>query len=98
MQNHTKGEWINQGWSEEGILIHSENRPISDGLDSGVAYVFGPNSKEAHANASLIAAAPDMLEALTELVNNYEDQEGIHANNQEVILKAKRAIEKATEQ
>ena len=53
------------------------------------------DKKEAEANAKLIAAAPELLEALQELVKLYPHFFPELAN--ENIIKAKAAIQKATE-
>jgi hypothetical protein len=63
MSNHTKGEWFakRNGWS----TVYIECR-IGGGLLQEVA-ACGPTangSAEQEANASLIAAAPDLLRAL----------------------------------
>lgn len=56
---HTKGPW-----EAEQCAIHTPNFIV--------AYVDGPanNIKEAQANARLIASAPELLEALEEVMDN----------------------------
>ena len=53
---------------------------------------------EAEANAKLIAAAPDLLEALTMLIEETEDYENNDANLEIARLEARKAIEKALKQ
>jgi len=56
---HTKGEWINLGYRVDV--------DIADGL-SGICEMSNwMDKKEMEANAKLIAAAPEMLEALIHL-------------------------------
>jgi len=66
MSKHTPGPWsigehqkiISTGWS---IRIPSDG--------SAIAYVLGERNPELQANARLIAAAPDLLAALQELLH-----------------------------
>lgn len=68
MSNHTPGPW-------EILDLHNEPNQekigTSDGM--GLALVFGDTKKEAKANAKLIAAAPDMLNLLTEISSEARD-------------------------
>jgi len=71
-------KWFNVGIQKEGIFARTFwNTDIT--------------KEEAEANAKLIAAAPDLLEALNVIIN--EDSKGIEYSN---LIKAKQAIEKAT--
>lgn len=70
MKSHTPGPWsINPkgGTPMVGIDLQDggELLPI-------VEVVYGYNNAEAKANARLIAAAPELLEALDELANGYK--------------------------
>lgn len=62
----TKGEW----WSS-GLEVGTVPR-----MDVKIAHVSGANSKEAKANAKLIAASPDLYYALEELVKRFQVIEG----------------------
>ena len=70
-------------------------------------YISGRTEQEVNANAKLIAAAPDMLEALTNILKIVEDSEGVvgyHLNGDtakwdefDEVTNAIKAIKKATE-
>ena len=88
--NFTKGEWV-------GITVTTPNGffervTIKDG--ESICNVTTRNSKRAKANAKLIAAAPDLLEALKLMVARAEFKDN---NNGIAICLAKSAIKKATE-
>lgn len=93
---HTKGEWKivskskHRGWininSKKGIIarsFHGDMEPIV-------------TVEEAEANVKLIAAAPDLLEALQSIVGTLEN-EGVSWRYENEINLAKNAIKKATE-
>lgn len=83
MTTYTPGPWTSEiGTSEEGPLIWPHT-------GKPVAQILG-NSKKSIANARLIAAAPDLLEALQRIV----DAPGMSAPY--YINIAKEAIIKAT--
>lgn len=81
---HTPGPW-NVAFGEDGLVI--------DAPESGICTVDSPLSERA-ANAKLIAAAPDLLEALNTLL--YVDPVN-HYGLMEAESKAIAAIKKATE-
>jgi hypothetical protein len=85
---HTKGEWTASN-VDEGEQMWSirtdEKQPDSDNTICGI----WDNSPTAEANAKLIAAAPDLLEALIEVVR-------ISDRKHDAWDKAKAAIKKAT--
>lgn len=65
---HTPGKWTADGWT-----IHAENAARHDGNSNGAICVIvtgGEDAWEEVANARLIAAAPDLLEALKGLVKD----------------------------
>lgn len=71
---HTPGPW------RVSVEKYPEPRKVKVGTGEdgwwGVASAFGDTQEEAEANARLIAAAPDMLEALTTLVHRVQKMEG----------------------
>lgn len=62
---HTKGPWQVSSWYSEA----GRSCGVSNGIQ-GVAGVYGMGRDEAEANARLIAAAPELLEALARLVGH----------------------------
>ena len=70
-------------------------------------YISGRTEEEVNANAKLISAAPDMLEALTNILKIVEDSEGVvgyHLNGDtakwdefDEVTNAIKTIKKATE-
>jgi len=92
---HTQGEWT-----------FDDNEIYSESTDHGAA-ICTMNTTSAHfteeevkANARLIAAAPDLLEALNNLhclVMKLDNREIFdNSTNSEIVAKAKEAIQKAT--
>lgn len=88
MNKRTRGPWVN----------HSpDNAPLGAVLVSGASQqcniYMAPRTRETEANASLIAAAPDLLEALQGLLKDAL-QNGYDETHQEV-KDARAAIAKA---
>lgn len=92
---HTKGEWSVKSFSDSRVIvkhvIHSSNgdticKVMRDDNDDSEAEL---------ANAKLIAAAPELLEALNSLISEIDDAVMPTSSN-EAISKAKAAIKKAT--
>ncbi len=93
---HTPGPWAMYSFdtkSETGPLVKD-----SSGLIVAEAYPRGPSGTEQAANASLIAAAPELLEALQLLHDNLAEYQRINHlggyDNQDMVL-ARAAIAKA---
>ena len=92
---HSKGKWEIRG-SLDRLEVISKN-PKYDNVCDRVTLITNwdirlPNYEKSKANAKLITAAPELLEALIEL----HDECIINDMNLPEILKAKRAIKKAT--
>jgi hypothetical protein len=94
-QKHTQGEWL---LHENLRSINSENNtPIATVWYKNIANVWYNNTtmvaeEEGLANAKLISAAPDLLEACIEALNDYEKNELPNS----ISKKLKQAINKAT--
>ena len=100
----TKGEWV-----LDTDFIYSELSEVICDIDPiGVSKkVFTRSKEEAISNAKLIAAAPELLNALIGVLNIMNDSEGVagyHLNGDiakwdefEEIKQAEQAIKKATE-
>lgn len=63
MSKHTPGEWRVRNNSVGGPFVSSDSGTIADVRTCGGIHVGGPQHPETMANARLIAAAPDLLEA-----------------------------------
>ena len=88
----TKGEWHIFDYNLECVKFsHSE----FDNKDCDLYKHQYDNIEEMHANAKLIAASPDLLEALRDLVWLYEKHALDNELKESINLKAKKAIEKA---
>lgn len=86
---HTKGEW-----KSNGTFISDESDVIATCFVNTKTRYIG--HKEAEANAKLIAAAPELLEALIILEKLYGQRDGFIHPYKDAWDKAKSAIKKAT--
>lgn len=64
MSKHTPGPWFNAGRDDGDGRINIKSAARGINCDFYIAIVGGLPEKEEAANASLVAAAPEMLEAL----------------------------------
>ena len=108
MSKHTKGPWELQKpmFGEQHIYVHSENS-VDGKAGSGRQHICvlpyeGKNGGAVYhemfnANARLISAAPELLEALKGMLEqfNYHTTIGINHEESEAIAKARAAIAKA---
>jgi hypothetical protein len=94
---HTPGPWVLLGSHEsEGFdcyWIKGQPSPFLRGFTKEIASVSGPQGGEAEANAHLIAAAPELLEALEFLANVARATPGFPSPM--ALQQADRAIAKA---
>ena len=86
--NYTKGEWRIEHYPDSQIKIHSGFESIC-----GLTY-DGKVADEVEANAHLIAAAPDMYEALERLVD-YLNYLGVPEDCEDQYEEANKALAKA---
>lgn len=86
---HTQGEWKHT-IEKDGMLINDVIKNKNQYL--ATIHVTGPE-EEWKANAKLIAAAPDLLDALNQLMHVYETKGQLLAFDVNI---ARQAIEKAT--
>lgn len=93
--NHTPGPWKHEG---QGDITGIEDNGFGRG-PVDVCSVYLRTVKGRHdANARLIAAAPDLLEALQELLRDVQDYQRINnlgGENNHSQVKAKAAIARA---
>ncbi len=88
---HTKGQWYTSGKS---INIADQHLIISEDKGQNVAICYGvSNAEEAQANAHLMTAAPEMLEACILALNDFE-MEGIELNH-DTVTALRAALNKA---
>jgi hypothetical protein len=91
--NHTPGPWTTrespEHWGRVDVIIHSEATDVATAWQGG--------TEANRANAKLIAAAPDLLEALEEALEDWEDShfDEEYPSRIEWADKARAALKKA---
>lgn len=92
---HTPGPWyIDKPYNEPGTYIAGPNTGLIAKLYPTDSYMWnGDKSVSIEANARLIAASPAMLEALTQIIEDFDPEIGRVTNAS--INKARAAIAKA---
>jgi hypothetical protein len=92
---HTKGEW------NAVIYDGAFDQPLIRCNSTTIARVHGQLNRQHEANAKLIAAAPELLESLVKILDNFksciEGGNGQLETDAEDISKAEAVIKKATE-
>lgn len=94
---HTPGPWIatNDGPSQDGDGKYQQWYVRNDEINHPVCQVFHV-TKQGEANAKLIAAAPELLEAAEEVMDMYKDDSMFrHPSNSPAIKALRAAIAKA---
>ena len=96
----TKGSWriLSKNKKEQFYLITGKDETCNNDRDLQVCQInfgFHPIKSQldcTEANAKLIASAPDLLEALQEMLPHFRK---LTSTEKEISLKARKAIEKA---
>lgn len=89
MTKHTPGPWVACGYGDYSDYDGKCRVVLGEGGDIRTAVVLGFDTPENEANARLIAAAPDLLEALQDILDT-----GFAGGPQ--AKRARAAIQKAT--
>ncbi len=96
---HTKGPWHVGAGNGEGSIFAENGRTR---LEIGGTTLYpiarmgrGWNEAEDEANARLIAAAPELLEALREMLSMFGDHEQYDEDSAQVISQTRQVIAKA---
>lgn len=91
---HTEGEWnVIQPKYQDYLVVKSDYKDLH--ICEILKGTYTIDKQEAEANAKLIAAAPELLEALKELMDLFYDHEP-ELYRQRQFNKAIKAINKAT--
>ena len=99
MTQHTPGPWkVDTGNDGDGIRVYQQRcrpelhgaQPLIAALDPGRDWIAVPVTELAH-NARLIAAAPDLLAALQDLIRLFPDEGSAIARGCTADLRAARA-------
>lgn len=92
---HTKGPWIAASYSSVvgAPVVAASGRPVASVTYFHLGEGFDNHERESTANGRLIAAAPDLLEALKGFIAAFPLP--LHKGEREAIEAAKTAIAKA---
>ena len=102
MSEYTKKPWVaSAGFREHFITPESMSKPIASVFsgethtkhDDGSETYTGQSANQIRANANLIAASPDMYEALEKLLNCISETRGSDAH--EAVEFANKTLQKA---
>lgn len=82
MTKHTAGPWATFGNSSEYLHIRTANNVTGTSMHNSwgfanIATCYGTDTPEQFANAQLIAAAPDLLNALQEIADLISESQGV---------------------
>jgi hypothetical protein len=95
---HTEGPWMyatGEDW-DGAHVTDKHGRIVADCQGCDIPGACGEvGTDEAKANARLIAAAPEMLEALREMLSMFGDHEQYDEDSAQVISQTRQVIAKA---
>jgi hypothetical protein len=97
---HTPGPWLRIGTTVYALMHAGWKRGVEQFKNRFTVQVQRDrecSEEEAEANARLIAAAPDLLEALEAMYEMFNGN-GITPNDDDAIISARAAIAKATQE
>ena len=97
--NHTPGPWSSSMWTDDVAGAVGWSIVCGDAGHLVPTNTFETDDEEeAEANARLIAAAPELLDALKAMLDqfNYSTVSGLVHDESMAIMKAREAIAKAT--
>ena len=92
---HTPGPWTTYNPSTAQLYYSLRITSETDGHDVAALIPNGKNAERWEANARLIAAAPDLLAALDEMLGDAETMNAPYRNDA-ICERARAAIAKAT--
>lgn len=89
MSKHTPGPWEAKALDPNHFIVHAGDREGSSVAKTLIPLGLDVVTETVRANAKLIAASPDLLEALLKIVRDWD-------GDPEDMATARAAIEKAT--
>ena len=99
MSKHTKGPWNNYAGDDIYCVYDAAGKKICSIEPVDIVGWNAVHRDEAEANEALIAAAPELLEALEAIclmqARNYGDATQTHLDFPELVVKARAVIAKA---
>lgn len=93
---HTPGPWAVTDCAIGGPSVTAGKSVIADIRTFGGVHANGEQNTKTLANASLIAAAPDLLDALKALTHSLDVEDLVHDDQRSSFAAAIAAIDKAT--
>lgn len=92
---HTPGPWTNNGYSAKDFVFDVATEDNKKLIAKVSIFSGEPETKEAQANAALIAAAPEMFEALEKINQSLLEKHKGNENHTYELLLISDALEKA---
>lgn len=95
-EKHTPGPWLIQGNTVYALMRHGWRKGVEmfkNRFSVQFSFDSSCSKEEIESTKQLIAAAPDLLDALVQFVDEFE---GCYADGEPAMIKARAAIAKAT--